>query len=122
MKVLLGIGGSADGFNALDRTIERSQEAADELTVAVVENPTSSPSTDRVAEMAERRLADAGVAADVVQLAGHPGSELVAMAERQQYDQLVLGGGESSPLGKVSLGQIAEFVVLNATVTVTLIR
>jgi len=72
--------------------------------------------------MAERRLADAGVAADVVQLAGHPGSELVAMAERQQYDQLVLGGGESSPLGKVSLGQIAEFVVLNATVTVTLIR
>jgi len=47
---------------------------------------------------------------------------LVEVAEREGFDRIVLGGGETSPLGKVKLGSIAEFVILNAGVSVTLIR
>jgi nucleotide-binding universal stress UspA family protein len=122
MKILLGIGGSEDSFAALDRTIERTLEAGDDLTVAVVENPASEPSAVSVRETVATRLDEAGLDAEVVLLEGHPGSRLVELAEREGFDRLVLGGGETSPLGKVSLGSIAEFVVLNATASVTLVR
>jgi nucleotide-binding universal stress UspA family protein len=35
---------------------------------------------------------------------------------------VVIGGGEQSPMGKIRLGHIAEFVLLNSHVTVTLVR
>ena len=122
MKVLLGVGGSDDGLTALDRTIARTAEAGDDLTVAVVENPAADRSTEAVREAVEARLAEANLDADVVVLEGHPGSQLVELAEREGFDRIVLGGGKTSPLGKVSLGSISEFVVLNATVSVTLVR
>jgi nucleotide-binding universal stress UspA family protein len=122
MKVLLGVGGSDDGLTALDRTIERTREAGDELTVAVVENPAVDRTTGAIREAVEERLREAGLEAEVVVVEGHPGSRLVELAEREGFDRIVLGGGETSPLGKVSLGSIAEFVVLNATVSVTLVR
>jgi len=55
-------------------------------------------------------------------VSGHPGSRLVELAEREGADRIVLGGGETSPLGKVQLGSVAEFVLLNAKTTVTLVR
>jgi nucleotide-binding universal stress UspA family protein len=44
------------------------------------------------------------------------------MAEREGFDELVLGGGERSPSGKMRLGRAAEFAVLNAHTTVVLVR
>lgn len=122
MKVLLGIGGSDDSFRALDRTVERALEAGDDLTVAVVENPESEPAVGDVRGRAESALAEAGLPEDVRTLEGHPGSSLVELAEREAFDCIVLGGGETSPLGKVQLGAIAEFVLVNAQTSVTLIR
>jgi len=122
MKVLLGIGGSGDSFRALERTVERAAEAGDDLTVVVVENPDSEPSVEAVRERAEAVLRDSPVEAAVLTLEGHAGSRLVELAEQEGFDRLVLGGGETSPLGKVTLGEIAEFVILNANTSVTLIR
>lgn len=122
MKVLLGIGGSEDSIRALDRAIERAVEAGDDLTIAIVENPDSPRSPEEVRKRAETALEEAGLEADLRQLSGHAGSELIELAEREDFDQIALGGGETSPLGKVQLGSIAEFVVLNARTTVTLIR
>ncbi|MFB6119297.1 universal stress protein [Halosegnis sp.] len=122
MNLLLGLGGSDDSMRALDRTVQRALEAGDSLTVAVLENPDSEPSQTAVAERARAALAEAGLGDDVRVLEGHPGSALVDLAEREGFDRIVLGGGETSPLGKVKLGSISEFVLLNATVTVTLIR
>lgn len=122
MNVLLGLGGSDDSFQALDRTVERSLEAGDSLTVAVLDNPDAEPSQAAVAERAREALAAAGLGDDVRTLDGHPGSALVDLAEAEGFDRIVLGGGQTSPLGKVQLGSIAEFVLLNATVSVTLIR
>ncbi|PSQ09867.1 universal stress protein [Halobacteriales archaeon QS_5_70_15] len=122
MRVLLGIGGDEASFRALERTLERAAEAGDTLTVAVVEDPDSEMSVEAVRDRVEGRVEAAPVDAEVLTLEGHAGSRLVEVAEQEGFDRLVLGGGETSPLGKVTLGEIAEFVVLNANTSVTLIR
>lgn len=122
MKVLLGIGGSDDSLEALSRTVERAIEAGDELTVAILDNPESDRSSTEVEEAASVVLDDAAFDADIVHITGDPGSELIERADRGDFDQIVLGGGERSPMGKIRLGHIAEFVLLNSHVTVTLVR
>lgn len=122
MKVLLGIGGSEDSLRALEQAVARAKEAGDELTIAIVENPDTSLSQRELTDRVGETLEDAGFDAEIRTLSGHPGSQLLELAERGSYDRIVLGGGETSPLGKVQLGSIAEFVLLNARTTVTLIR
>lgn len=121
MKVLLGTGGRSDGFEALEATLDRTREAGDDLTVAVLETSSDEDVAEVATEIRER-VAESDVAADVRVLTGHPGSELSALAEREGFDRIVLGGGKRSPMGKIDLGEVAEFVLLNADVSVTLIR
>ncbi len=122
MKVLLGVGGSEDSFHALEKAIARAEQAGDDLTIAILENPDSSRAPAHVNARVEGALEDAGFSADVRMLEGHPGSQLLELAEREGFDEIALGGGQTSPLGKIQLGSIAEFVLLNAHTTVTLIR
>ncbi|MFC4548852.1 MULTISPECIES: universal stress protein [Halorussus] len=122
MNVLLGIGGSDDSLRALSQTIERAKTAGDDLTVAVLENPESERGTDEVESRVHEELDDAGFDAEVRRVTGDPGSELVDLAETEGFDQIVLGGGQRSPMGKIRLGHISEFVLLNSPVTVTLVR
>lgn len=122
MKLLLGIGGTDDSLAALDRTVERAVAAGDDLTVAVLENPDSPRSPEEVVDHVEERLAATDLGASIRRLEGDPGSRLVELAESEDFDGIVLGGGERSPMGKINLGSIAEFVILNATTSVTLVR
>lgn len=122
MKVLLGIGGSDDSFRALETVAERTVETGDDLTVAVVENPASDRSPDHIERRVREVLEAAGLDAAIHRLEGHAGSRLVELAEHDGYDAVALGGGKRSPMGKITLGQIAEFVLLNADVTVILVR
>ncbi|MUV86300.1 universal stress protein [Natronomonas sp. CBA1123] len=122
MKVLLGIGGSEDSLYALEQAVARAMAAGDDLTIAIVENPDSSMDEGELRARVDAVLENEGFDAEVVSLSGHPGSQLLEFAEREEFDRIVLGGGETSPLGKVQLGSIAEFVLLNAQTTVTLIR
>ncbi len=122
MDLLLGIGGSEDSFRALEETLERASETGDSLTVAIVENPESETDVEEIRGRVEAALEAASFDAEIRTLSGHPGSQLLELAEREGYDRIVLGGGETSPLGKVELGSIAEFVLLNARTTVTLVR
>ncbi|MEZ3115286.1 universal stress protein [Halobaculum sp. MBLA0147] len=122
MKVLLGIGGSADSLTALDATVERALAAGDELTVAVVENPQSDRSTDEIVDRVRATLTDVPLEAEVRRVEGDAGSRLVEIAEAEGFDQIALGGGETSPMGKINLGSIAQFVLLNAPVSVKLVR
>ena len=122
MKTLLGIGGSEDSLYALEKAIDRAKQAGDELTIAIVENPDSSMTQAEIRDRATEALAAADFEAEIETVSGHPGSQLIELAERGSFDRIVLGGGETSPLGKVQLGSIAEFVLLNARTTVTLIR
>ena len=122
MNVLLGIGGSDDSLRALSRTVERAKTAGDDLTVAVLENPESERGTDEVESHIREELEEADFDAEVRRVGGDPGSELVDLAETEGFDQIVLGGGQRSPMGKIRLGHISEFVLLNSPVTVTLVR
>ncbi|WP_410766346.1 universal stress protein [Haloferax sp. DFSO60] len=122
MKVLLGIGGSDDSIRALEETAERAAKAGDDLSIAIVDNPASERSKESIEQTVNDVLSEAGIDAQIVHLKGDPGSELVDMAESEGYDQLVLGGGQTSPMGKIQIGGIAEFVLLNSHITVTLVR
>ena len=122
MKVLCGVGGSDDSVRALDRTVERAALADDDLTVALVENPDTSIDADDLFERAAEAIDAAGIDAEIRRVEGDPGSRLVEIAEREAFDEIVLGGGHTSPMGKITIGPIAEFVRLNATTSVTLVR
>ncbi|GAB3023060.1 universal stress protein [Natronobiforma cellulositropha] len=122
MNVLLGIEGSDESVRALEATLERTLEADDELTVAVVEKSTAERSVAETRALATDRLETAGIDATVTTLEGDPGSALVDFAERESFDMVVIGGGTQSPMGKIRLGPITEFVLLNAPATVKLVR
>lgn len=110
MKLLLGIGAD-DDLSALDATVARAREAGDELTVA----------TDADGRV-RSRLDELDFAAEVRRIQNDPGSRLVELAASEGYDRIVLPGGQRTPMGKISLGETAEFVLLNARTSVTLIR
>ncbi|ELY68173.1 universal stress protein [Natrinema versiforme] len=123
MNVLLGLGGSDESVKTLRRTIDRTREVGDDLTIAVLDKPESKRSQDEMYQQALDAL-DEGDITDVAveKLEGDPGSALVNYAEQGEYDQLVIGGGTLSPMGKIQLGPITEFVLLNAPTTVKLVR
>ena len=117
MKVLLGIGGGDDSRRALEQTVSRAAEAGDDLTVAVVDDPGGD-----IEAAIDEVLTEAGVDAEVRHVDGDAGSELVRIAESEGFDRVALGGGTTSPMGKIQLGATAQFVLLNSHVTVSLVR
>lgn len=121
MKVLLGFRGEEDA-RALDRTVERAVGAGDALTVAVLEDATAGSTPGSAADRVRERLDEAGLDAEIRRVEGIPGSRLVEIAESEPFDELVLGSGAQSPMGKIEVGTVAEFVLLNSHVTVTLVR
>lgn len=122
MQVLLGVGGSPLSYEALEEAIRRAGEAGDDLTVAVFGNDEVGAAHDEVDRRVRETLDDAGFEATIRHLEGDPGSEITTIAEREGFDRIVLGSGKRSALGKIQLGPIAEFVLLNAHTTVTLVR
>lgn len=123
MNVLLGLEGSDESMRTLRETVERAAAAGDELTVAIFEKESNPRGRDAVREAAEELSEEHGLDPDVVLIDDdHPASELVHLAEQGEYDRLVIGGGTQSPMGKIQLGPITEFVLLNAQTTVTLVR
>lgn len=122
MKILLGIGGTEDSFRALEETLRRVKSAGDELTVAVLDNPETDLTFPQIRDRVDAAAAEHGMELPVVHLTGHPAATLVEEAETEDYDRIVLGGGHRSPMGKFWVGHIAEFVLLNSRVSVTLVR
>jgi len=120
MKVLLGLDGSELSMRALDHAVERARETGDSVTVAVYEGD-SAVDLEDLADRARNRLAESGLEPDVRRLESDPGSELVELSE-DGFGQIVLGGGTISPMGKIRIGEVIEFVLVNAKTTVTLVR
>jgi len=120
MKVLLGIGGTDGSAEALDRTVARALEAGDDLTIAIVEG--KADEAEDLDARVESVRSETDLSVDVRRLEGEPGSKLVDIAETEGFDEIVLGGSTTSPMGKIKINQTAEFVLLNSHVTVTLVR
>ena len=118
MDILLGVGGSELSYQALEETLDRVQETGDDLTVAIFKNEEVSEERGTVRQRVEATLQEADFEAEIRDLEGDsPGSGLISLAENEGF-----GGGERSTLGKIQLGSIVEFVLLNAQTPVTLIR
>jgi len=109
-------------MRALESTVERALEAGDDLTIAVIEKEDMDRSPDAVAEKVRGIVAGHDLDVDVRILEGDPGASLVDVAEREGFDELAIGGGTESPMGKIRLGPVTEFVLLNATMSVRLVR
>ncbi|KAA9399801.1 universal stress protein [Haloarcula sp. CBA1130] len=123
MKLLLGVGGSELSYQALTETLERVSETGDQLTVAIFENEDIDADIETIQQRIQEQIDDSGLEPALRRVEGtSPGSELVNIAESEGFDRIVLGGGGRSPLGKIQLGPIVEFVLLNAQTPVTLIR
>lgn len=120
MKSLLGFDGSQASVDALERTADRAVAAGDNLTVALTE--TEGTSQAELAEHAGQIIDDTNLEVDLREVDGDPASQLVALAESKDFDQLVLGSNTTSPMGKITLDKTDEFVLLNSHVTVTLVR
>ncbi|AKH96768.1 universal stress protein [Halanaeroarchaeum sulfurireducens] len=122
MKVLLGIEGGENSIGVLRRTVERAQRAGDDLTVAILEDEGADQSADAFESDVRSTLAEADCEADIRRLEENGGSELVRTAERDGFDRIVLGDGKQTPMEKIRLSHLAEYVLLNSPVTVTLVR
>ncbi|PSP29398.1 universal stress protein [Halobacteriales archaeon QH_2_65_14] len=119
MQIIVGVDGSEGGMQTLEEAVARAQAADDDLTVAVYSPEGSAADV----EAAVRNRLDAlGFDARIQVLDGDPGARLVDVAQREEYDRIVLSGGHVSPLGKVQVDSVIEFVLLNAHTTVTLVR
>ena len=117
MKILLGF----DGSNLADHAIGEVQELADpagEVTVAVYGVADEAEIEARLKDQFESE----GLDVEVRHIEGNPGGPLVEIAESEGFDRIVLPGGSRSPLGKIQLDSVVEFVVLNAQTSVTLAR
>jgi nucleotide-binding universal stress UspA family protein len=119
VHVLFALSPGESSLDALETALERAVETGDDLTVAVFGDAAD---RERLARQATERLAAADLAADVRELDSDPAAHLVELAEREGVDRIALPGGQRSPLGKIQLDSVVEFVLLNATMTVTLIR
>jgi nucleotide-binding universal stress UspA family protein len=122
MNVLLGIGGRGDSLRALERTVDRVVETGDHLTVAILRNPATDVEPEEIERRVRAVLDEANVTVPLRRIESDPGSRLVELAEGEGFDRIVLGGGTTSPMGKINLGEVAEYVLLNSHVSVTLIR
>lgn len=120
MRVLVGVDGSNLGLKALEEAIERGQKAGDDITVAVF-SPDDEPLEEIVATV-EDHVETMGLEVSIEPVKNDPGSELLELAERGDFDQIVIPGGRRSPLGKLTLDSVHEFVILNARMTVRLVR
>jgi len=121
MNVLVGFAGTDESHLALRNTLDRAEGAGDTVTVAIFSD--GDRSLDELEVHVTETLAEVEIEANIERIeADHLASRLVALAETGDYDQLVIGGGVQSPMGKIELGSITEYVLLNARVTVRLER
>lgn len=79
-------------------------------------------SFETVIAPAQKLLAKAGLAADTVRLAGHPGDELAAYAKKKKLDVLVMGSHGYGAFKQAVLGSVATRVIARCTTPVLLVR
>lgn len=71
---------------------------------------------------AERRAEQHGVEITTVIERGPPGSTIVEYVEENDVDRIVMGSHDRSGISKILLGSVAEDVVKESPVTVTVVR
>lgn len=127
-RILLAYDGGEPAGRALETTIELAKLTG--ATVAVVSVVPVHPgrigidpwdSTDEHARElieARRRLHEAGIEAEVLEPIGDPARRIEDVAERGDYDTIVIGSRRLGAIGRAILGSVSEHVATHAKATV----
>jgi nucleotide-binding universal stress UspA family protein len=134
-QVLVPIDGSDGSWTALTHAAERHNPAAITLLYVIdpldgdyeVDASTENPvkRSEQVEAETSKRLREAGVdPADTTFLTreGRPADEILAVAEADEIDQVVMGSRGLSGVRRLLLGSVAETVVRRANVPVNVVR
>ena len=131
--VLVPVDGSDSSWEAFDYALEEHPE--DRLTVLHVIDPMQGDyepdeaetgavqRSEKVEREARERLNAAGIDdATTVVREGRPADEIVAAADADEIDQVVMGSRGLSGVKRLLLGSVAETVVRRAEVPVNIVR
>jgi nucleotide-binding universal stress UspA family protein len=133
--ILVPVDGSEHSWEAFDYAMDEHRE--DELTVLHVVNPMqgdyepdeSEARAVRRSEKIETAVRDRvdeaefdAAAVSVVTREGRPADEIIAHAETDEIDQVVMGSRGLSGVKRLLLGSVAETVVRRADVPVNIVR
>ena len=135
-RILVPVDGSTKAKRALEFAIEEFPNA--EITALHVVDPVeaiygaeyvSESVLEAQAERAEQLLEEmAELAAthdaeiDTELRNGNPSREIIAAAEEDEYDQIIVGSHGRTGLSRIVLGSVAENIVRRAPVPVTVVR
>ncbi len=122
MNVLLGHDGSEGAWEALQQTLNRAEIAGDDVSIAIYDDTAVEATPDEIERETRSELKEYDVDTRIRHIDGHVGGALVEIVDGEDFDRLVIAGGSRSTLGKIQLGSVAEFVVLNSETPVTLVR
>lgn len=126
MTIIVGFLRSAEGRVALDRAIEESKLRDAELVVIhTLRDEAEEVEVYREElEAVRRRLEQEGVRHRIRELVrgNKPGEDLVAAAEEEDADLIVIGVRRRSPVGKLVLGSNAQEVLLHADCAVLAVK
>jgi nucleotide-binding universal stress UspA family protein len=130
MKIVVGYIKSDEGRAALDRAIEEARLRSATLVVVHSLRGSERDEAEQIAayrdEFAEveQRLAASGVDHQLRELVrGKPaGEDLVALANEEDADLIVIGLRRRSPVGKLVLGSNAQDILLQANCPVLAVK
>ncbi|QSG06764.1 universal stress protein [Halapricum desulfuricans] len=122
MNVLLGHDGSEGSWEAFHQTLERAVVAGDDVTVAIYDDTAVDATPAEIEQQVRSELDEYDLDVEIRHIDGHVAGTLVETVDSGNFDRLVISGGQRSTLGKIRLGSVAEFVVLNSETPVTLVR
>jgi nucleotide-binding universal stress UspA family protein len=77
---------------------------------------------DAVLEMAKQQAAGKGVTMTTHMKQGHAGSEVVALAEHEKVDLIIVGSHGKSQTDRLLIGSVSTFVVAHSTVSTMVVR
>lgn len=134
-QILVPIDGSEHSWKAFEYAIDEHPE--DHLTVVHVINPMrgdyepneATTQAVRRSEQLEEEVRDHvedaefdDTQVDIVTREGRPADEIIAMADSDEVDQVVMGSRGLSGVKRLLLGSVAETVVRRADVPVNVVR
>lgn len=126
MKILLAYVPSATSEAALAFTLERARESGAHVLVLHSETPKTPRKAAAVADARplDERLAESGIDYELrtVPRRDDPADDILAAAESEGIDEVVLGIRRRTPIGKIILGSTSMRVIMEAPCPVVCVK
>ena len=117
--VVIGVDEDEDHARACAQEVVDLPGPSSEKRVTLIHSFTDNPSGASATQVHSVReagdlLEEADVEYDVAEASGDPADAIVAVADEDDADLIVIGGRKRSPAGKALFGSVTQSVILNA--------